>query len=706
MAAEISPFVEANFGWPYGSSGWNDDMDANLVKFSYLFDRNIDGVVGSLPAIVNGKAYFLTLDNRLYFDVDGQRYSSPTPKWFVVTDRVSGQTYQFDGSALNAVDGPTSTQAANVTYQANITGSVSRTLPSKLREYISLRDFGAIGDGTLHPLSERFATLAAAQEVYPFATSLTQSIDYCAIVSGDAHCWSQRKTLRADEGVYVCDNGIDSLADWDFSGYAQLAPFPLEGDAKEFLRPGYKNLIPGAALLFVGTGVKSMTTQRVDAFSSFTYCVRTSRTGAIKRNLSIILDVDVYDAGGTLTAFGADNSADYDVGHIIDDAAQVLVDDVTVFGYFPLAGTVIRSVLGADDPDYCIFRGGSTMGRLGLSLIGSDTDDGFDSGLSGTQTFGLDIFTNDHHSRSPATAPTIYAAADTWRCIYIDGHTDASQADINGHFFHGGSIRSYVIHAVEVDEASQANFIGCIFESSNYAGVPFAETKQWLASSLTQDVGLESCRFSTDPGLLTSSFAGVMKGQLTIKNCPGLAIGAGLLVAEKDPSSTTAHWIKIGGGSGGSGDPAIQMGSGSATTSTVGWSIRKDINVSDLLDFRYAGTSVFSVDTTGAIGRLVLRKATLTIAAGVITLTGLSNYNIDTEAAAATDDLDTINGGVAGQILYINSTVTARDVNVTEVGNIRLNAAGVFLLSHPQDSLVLRYDGTTWNEISRSDNTA
>lgn len=37
--------------------------------------------------------------------------------------------------------------------------------------------FGAIGDGTLHPLSERYATLAEAQSVYPAATALTESID-------------------------------------------------------------------------------------------------------------------------------------------------------------------------------------------------------------------------------------------------------------------------------------------------------------------------------------------------------------------------------------------------------------------------------------------------------------------------------------------------------------------------------------------------
>lgn len=46
--------------------------------------------------------------------------------------------------------------------------------------WVSVKDFGAIGDGNLHPLSSVYATLAAAQAVYPFATSLTQQIDCCA----------------------------------------------------------------------------------------------------------------------------------------------------------------------------------------------------------------------------------------------------------------------------------------------------------------------------------------------------------------------------------------------------------------------------------------------------------------------------------------------------------------------------------------------
>lgn len=55
------------------------------------------------------------------------------------------------------------------------------TVGTKLGLLLSPWDFGAVGDGTLHPLSEYFSTLASAQAVYPFVTSLDQSIDYAAI---------------------------------------------------------------------------------------------------------------------------------------------------------------------------------------------------------------------------------------------------------------------------------------------------------------------------------------------------------------------------------------------------------------------------------------------------------------------------------------------------------------------------------------------
>lgn len=70
---------------------------------------------------------------------------------------------------------------AMVAVKQPFAGGYARTQHDRNTDAINVRDFGAIGDGVGHPLSERYATLAQAQAVYPFVTSLTQTIDYAAI---------------------------------------------------------------------------------------------------------------------------------------------------------------------------------------------------------------------------------------------------------------------------------------------------------------------------------------------------------------------------------------------------------------------------------------------------------------------------------------------------------------------------------------------
>lgn len=54
------------------------------------------------------------------------------------------------------------------------------TLLNTLPASLNIKVFGAIGDGNSHPLSSVYSTLAAAQAVYPFVTSLTQELDWAA----------------------------------------------------------------------------------------------------------------------------------------------------------------------------------------------------------------------------------------------------------------------------------------------------------------------------------------------------------------------------------------------------------------------------------------------------------------------------------------------------------------------------------------------
>lgn len=94
----------------------------------------------------------------------------------------------------------------------------------------------------------------------------------------------------------------------------------------------------------------------------------------------------------------------------------------------------------------------------------------------------------------------------------------------------------------------------------------------------------------------------------------------------------------------------------------------------------------------------------LTIASGVITVTR-NFHNVDTEGDAASDDLDTINGGVDGMELTLTANDPARTVVMKDgTGNLRL--AGDFSLDNNQDTITLIYNGSAWLEKCRSDNGA
>ncbi len=76
---------------------------------------------------------------------------------------------------------------------------------------------------------------------------------------------------------------------------------------------------------------------------------------------------------------------------------------------------------------------------------------------------------------------------------------------------------------------------------------------------------------------------------------------------------------------------------------------------------------------------------------------------VDTEGAAATDNLSTISGGNAGDMLILGAVNDARTIVLKDgVGNLRL--AGDCSLDNVDDRIVLLYDGTNWYELARSNN--
>jgi hypothetical protein len=87
---------------------------------------------------------------------------------------------------------------------------------------------------------------------------------------------------------------------------------------------------------------------------------------------------------------------------------------------------------------------------------------------------------------------------------------------------------------------------------------------------------------------------------------------------------------------------------------------------------------------------------TLTIASGVVAITNVgSSYLIDTEGAAATDDLDTINGGNDGQIIFIRNIADARNVILKHnTGNIFNPNLSDITIDVASDTIQLIYSST------------
>lgn len=93
----------------------------------------------------------------------------------------------------------------------------------------------------------------------------------------------------------------------------------------------------------------------------------------------------------------------------------------------------------------------------------------------------------------------------------------------------------------------------------------------------------------------------------------------------------------------------------------------------------------------------------LTISAGAVTITK-SYHTVDTEADAASDDLDTINGTQDGRILILRAESGTRTVVIkNNTGNILTRDGADFSLDDVKDRFMCQYDAgaVKWIEVPR-----
>ncbi|EPC2199258.1 phage tailspike protein [Escherichia coli] len=110
------------------------------------------------------------------------------------------------------------------------TGAVTITQHENNALFLNVKQFGAIGDGKYHPLSEWFSSISEAKSLYPFVDSLSQSIDWAAwqaaintgkVIYGTDNAYVITDTLTPVSGGGIIGLGVGKWV----SGYtATFAP--------------------------------------------------------------------------------------------------------------------------------------------------------------------------------------------------------------------------------------------------------------------------------------------------------------------------------------------------------------------------------------------------------------------------------------------------------------------------------------------------
>ncbi|MFG0419754.1 tail fiber domain-containing protein [Pseudomonas sp. zjy_8] len=417
-------------------------------------------------------------------------------------------------------------------------------------DVVSVKDFGAVGD---------------------YVTD-----DTASIMQADLYCSTYGKTLDFGDGVYRCTNGILRKARWKGNFAPTLGTFPLTADDKIFLRPGYKAKLPGASLIFSGTGTAIATTERTDRFSSFTYCLMDDPSAGTPHieGIAVVMDMDFRSAGGALTSVGGDNRSNYDVGYYAT-TGWTSHKNFVVFGYFPKAGTLIYGA----DIDYNTFdESCSTSGDIGLAICGNGK-----TGLSGTRYSGS-LYANDHHSRS--------IVDNQWgtTTLYIDGDiptASAPQNSLGGHYF-SGSMRTYCDNPFILDHANSIVFDGMVFEWPNKSGSVGATKASPVGTTNTYGVVIQNCRHLSPFGVdgiyqFANSIAGVFIHSDPRQGSIGLSYGG------------VGAFLRSNGG-----NPALQL-SGDINGSTKGWTVLQNQSSANRLEARFENAQAMTLTPLGAL---------------------------------------------------------------------------------------------------------
>lgn len=323
-----------------------------------------------------------------------------------------------------------------------------RTVDAVLHERISITDYGAVGDAVIRPVSDwytvgatqyrGFANLAAVQAKLPHVSSATDSIDWAATQMAINVAKTMGKAVHGPAGSYVLNRTIYHPPNVTVYGEGQMESPSTPQDFVRLFE------LRGTAYLFAGTGPKvhkadlaatdGTTTGEVFvnvssyepgydsryAKSSFWNNDANPTTGApaTQKLFSCGWKVELggfskmfncslipWHGAGGVSGYNAGLPVwadDWDIGLWVDNHHDFYCENVSVIGYWRMAGGFGRTALPGLDPRspdwernkfvHCLFQGWASF-----LLRGSDL---FDIKAVGADWIEIEWF--DSHPFDPA----------------------------------------------------------------------------------------------------------------------------------------------------------------------------------------------------------------------------------------------------------------------------------------------------------------
>lgn len=584
--------------WPSGT------MDGNVLVTSYklILPANTESVSLTTPApsgrvmvymdglaLVSPEDYSLAADNNTL--VFTQTF--PQERELIVSYALQASTLEVD--------------AANVTYAPAGTGAMQRTAQTKLREVVSVKDFGAVGDG-----------------IADDTAAVQGGIDYVAANGG---------TLYFPAGTYALNAVLQLLSAAD--------GFCLRGAGRESTT--LMRASDYAASVFNISGVSDFTIEHltVDAkhsvFPNGNHGIAISNGSNIRTQHLVVRDfkntgILIFENPGDPVTVTYQNNIIDDV--LVDglDASNngILLGDLRFSG---IRNAFVRGMNTAGSPSY----GLQLKGKCQYCFIEDSRVENARAGVAfGQETAGPE-----------AVVDSIVSNVTVRNCTWGFYAGLAARNTITGLSIDMNNLGTSAIELVDC--------VGNVIDARVY--------------KLRDAVGLAAVEFtnvSTDNHVI-----------LRTLHMTNTGIRAALF-----NGSALRNTVRL--------DRFIGSGAVAYSQQMV-------------VDSSAGGTNIFEMSDRES-------QAAPTIAAGVITIPHqrISVARVNTEASAATDDLDTITAGIVdGQTVTLKTTSNSRDVVVKHgTGNIRLAGGVDFTLALINARITLQWDSGVnfWCEVSRSNN--